>query len=305
MKYLLIPLILISMNAVAAVDNSIRVSLEEPVSATPHSGISNLRGWAINDAGIDRIELYIDDKYVADIPYGGIRTDVGNAYPNIQNSDYSGFSMAFNYNLLTAGAHTARARAYNMSGDHRDSSVAFSAAPISDKFLRDPNAVILNSGSEVSANTKDSLEVKHAVVDGKAVDINLKWNPAIQGFSIQKVAASSTVPNYVRNASGIWRAPAFGDRYLIQLYTAQQNDRLFAAGVFLDLQYGSFEAGEGRAVNDSTLVLSIEDEAITADYSITFSSSTQASIYVSSCRPKPAHVCLLKSGDTVNIVKAI
>ena len=295
----------ISLNVSSAVDDSIRVSLEEPVSATPHSGVSNLRGWAIDKSGIDRIELFIDDKYVADIPYGGIRTDVGDAYPDYQNSGHSGFSMAYNYNALKAGTHTARVRAYNLVGDHRDSTVSFSVAPISEKFLNNSGAVVLNNGSTISASSGNSLTVQGAMVDGKALDIELRWNPATQGFGIQKVEPSSSEPDYVISASGSWRITELGNRFLVQFYTTPRNNDIYASAAFLDLNERSFQAGEGKAVNKKALVLNIDDDAITAQYSITFSSSTQASIYVVSCQAKAGFVCLRNAGETLNMVKVI
>ncbi|GAA6153017.1 hypothetical protein [Pseudoteredinibacter isoporae] len=295
----------ISLNVSSAVDDSIRVSLEEPVSATPHSGVSNLRGWAIDKSGIDRIELFIDDKYVADIPYGGIRTDVGDAYPDYQNSEHSGFSMAYNYNALKAGTHTARVRAYNLVGDHRDSTVSFSVAPISEKFLNNSGAVVLNNGSTISASSGNSLTVQGAMVDGKALDIELRWNPATQGFGIQKVEPSSSEPDYVISASGSWRITELGNRFLVQFYTTPRNNDIYASAAFLDLNERSFQAGEGKAVNKKALVLNIDDDAITAQYSITFSSSTQASIYVVSCQAKAGFVCLRNAGETLNMVKVI
>lgn len=296
---------LLPFKAISAVDETIRVSLEEPVSATPHSGVSNLRGWAIDKSGIDRIELFIDDKYVADIPYGGIRTDVGDAYPDYQNSENSGFSMAYNYNSLKAGSHTARVRAYNLVGDHRDSSVTFSVAPISEKFLSNTGAVVLNNGSTISASGNNSLKVERAMVDGKALDIELKWNPATQGFGIQKVDPSSASANYVDSASGSWRITELGNRFLVQFYTTPRNNEIYASAAFLDLNERSFQAGEGKAVNDKAVVLTIDDNSITAQYSITFSSSTAASIYVVSCQAKSGFFCLRNAGETLNMVKVI
>jgi len=79
------------------------LTLEEPQEGGTYTGISNLRGWAIAESGIDKIELDIDGVYAFDIPMGGSRGDVESAYPDFPNAAQSGFSMAFNYKALAAG----------------------------------------------------------------------------------------------------------------------------------------------------------------------------------------------------------
>ena len=56
-----------------------------------HTGVGNLRGWAISSDGIDKVEIYIDDAYALDAPYGGVRTDVRDAFPDVEGSENSGF----------------------------------------------------------------------------------------------------------------------------------------------------------------------------------------------------------------------
>jgi N-acetylmuramoyl-L-alanine amidase len=70
------------------------LTLEEPQEGGTYTGISNLRGWAIAESGIDKIELDIDGVYAFDIPMGGSRGDVASAYPDFPNASQSGFSMA-------------------------------------------------------------------------------------------------------------------------------------------------------------------------------------------------------------------
>jgi hypothetical protein len=83
-----------------------KVHLEEPVKGQVHSGIGSLRGWAIAEDGIERVEVYIDGNYAYDAPYGGPRGDVEEKFPEIDGSGQSGFSMAFSYSNLSFGQHT-------------------------------------------------------------------------------------------------------------------------------------------------------------------------------------------------------
>jgi len=71
--------------SVPALADSIVLTLEEPQEGGTYTGISNLRGWAIAESGIDKIELDIDGVYAYDIQMGGNRGDVGSAYPDFKN----------------------------------------------------------------------------------------------------------------------------------------------------------------------------------------------------------------------------
>ncbi|MCB1844878.1 MAG: hypothetical protein KDI09_18080, partial [Halioglobus sp.] len=57
------------------------LSLEEPVDGAVHSGIGNIRGWAIAEDGIERVVILIDDVKTMEIPFGGERQDVADAFP--------------------------------------------------------------------------------------------------------------------------------------------------------------------------------------------------------------------------------
>ena len=73
---------LFSARCVPALADSMVLTLEEPKDGGTYTGISNLRGWAVAESGIDKIELDIDGVYAFDIPMGGSRGDVGSAYPD-------------------------------------------------------------------------------------------------------------------------------------------------------------------------------------------------------------------------------
>ena len=81
-------------------DGVFRAALEEPLEGQVHTGVGNLRGWALASEGIARVEVLIDGQYAFDAPYGGPRGDVGAAFPDVIDADRSGFSLAFNYSDL-------------------------------------------------------------------------------------------------------------------------------------------------------------------------------------------------------------
>ena len=63
----------LSESVVPAAAKVFRAALEEPVSLETHTGVGNLRGWAVSSDGIAKVEIYIDGVYAFDAPYGGSR----------------------------------------------------------------------------------------------------------------------------------------------------------------------------------------------------------------------------------------
>lgn len=170
---------------VTASDSTFRVILEEPVAGETHGGVGNLRGWAVASEGIEKIEIWIDGAYAFDAPYGGARGDVGGAFPDVENSDRSGFSLAYAYSTLTAGAHTISAVAHNAGGETKESLANFDVVKFMDDFISDPNAVNLDD-AECSASTDEFL-LTDALVSGEIYDIVLKWRTSEQGFEIVEI----------------------------------------------------------------------------------------------------------------------
>lgn len=108
--------------------------------APPQSGIGNIRGWAIADEGIDRIELWPNNSGPGKIlPYGGKRDDVGRAYPNVLDSDSSGFSGTWNFaNQWRAGEPIEffLVVAYTKSGRQLVKEVRFDVLSFNSPFLK-------------------------------------------------------------------------------------------------------------------------------------------------------------------------
>ena len=163
----------------------LRVALEEPVQGEIHTGVGNLRGWAVADKGITKVEILIDGAYAFDIPYGGSRGDVGSTFPDVPNSSESGFSAAFNYSSLSAGSHTISAIAYDESGATQQSSASFDVVRFNSEFISGSNAVNLNNG--VCRTSGDEISIVDAIVSGELYDLVLKWRTAEQGFEIVEI----------------------------------------------------------------------------------------------------------------------
>ena len=168
-----------------AVGETLRLALEEPVAGSVYSGVGNLRGWSVASSGVDRIEVWMDGAYAFDAPYGGFRNDVGNVFPDIENSSASGFSLAWNYNDMSPGEHTITARAYSQSGEFLDSSSTFTVTRFHKPFFGADDEVELSGAQCAVSDSQISLE--DVVMDGQVYDILLDWRTAAQDFQIIEI----------------------------------------------------------------------------------------------------------------------
>lgn len=168
--------------------------LEEPVDGTVHSGVGNLRGWAVADDGITKVDIFVDGQLFQSAPYGGVRADVGGAFPDVVGSGESGFSLAYNYGDLEPGVHTILARAETSTGGVLESSSTFTTTRPGQAFIPGVDAVDLSSAS-CSINQGRSVRIEDITIDGGGPwDAFLEWRPAAQGF---------VVKDYILNADGI------------------------------------------------------------------------------------------------------
>jgi hypothetical protein len=149
--------------------------------------VSNIRGWAVSSAGIDRIELYAGGEYKTDIPWGGSRKDVGRAYPDYPDSDTSGFSMAYNYNLGSAGSHVITIKAYDNDGAMKEIDVPYNVTRFQDSFIKDPTDISILKLSDLVVSGGRSITMRGVDVQGEKQDIKLDWQTPKQNFSITSV----------------------------------------------------------------------------------------------------------------------
>lgn len=158
------------------------LSLEEPIRDKVHGGIGNLRGWAVAEDGIDRIEMWLNGAFLFEMPYGADRTDVATAYPNVAGAQQSGYSMAFGYSNLGAGTHTMTARAYNNVGDILEASATFTVVELHKPFIPASDEVSVDDAS--CSLGDDEISLRDVSIDGRVYDLLLKWRTAEQGFEI-------------------------------------------------------------------------------------------------------------------------
>jgi hypothetical protein len=163
------------------------VTLEEPAVGLVHMGVGNLRGWAVSSAGIRKVEAFLDGEFLGEIPYGGARTDVGLAFPDIDGSDQSGFGMSFNYSGLSAGTHTIEVVAHSIDNKTASDSAQFETVRFDREFIGAGEVINLNAAASVLTN--DQIRVENISIAGKYYNLLLRWRTAEQGFEIVEIEA--------------------------------------------------------------------------------------------------------------------
>ncbi len=151
--------------------------LEVPGNGQTVSGILPIFGWATDKKGIIKVELFIDDQWVANVPYGGTRKDVKNAYPDYPDAENSGFAMVWNYSTLASGDHSIKIRAHNKDGLTKDLDAVVTVKKFHGEFV------------DKIIPVERRLRRNVVTVDGidKIYDILLDWSNASQGFEITDI----------------------------------------------------------------------------------------------------------------------
>lgn len=81
------------------------------------AGFIPLTGWALDDGGIARVEIWVDGQPAGTAFYGFRRPDVNAAYPLYPDSQTAGFSMELNTAKYLNGMHTVTAYAFSRIGE--------------------------------------------------------------------------------------------------------------------------------------------------------------------------------------------
>lgn len=163
----------------------LRLAIEEPSSGRVHSGIGTVRGWAVSSNSVERIEAFIDGEYRFDIPFGGLRKDVGNLFENIENADQSGYASAVNFNALGKGKHTLKVRATDAFGSIAERKIDFKVTRFDKNFIGPSDAIELG-WSDITALGK-SFTILGAIIDGEYYDISFEWRTTSQTFEITSI----------------------------------------------------------------------------------------------------------------------
>jgi hypothetical protein len=168
-------------------NDALRFNLEEPIEGGSYAGIGNIRGWFFDEFPLDDLKISIDDGAFVPVPFGGVREDVGDAFPNFPLAATSGFSMAFGYGNLEPGTHTIRAIATTITGEFTEASAEFEVVAFHKNFISREEVVDATNAAITGAG--NLVEMKNVSVDGRSYDVELRWSPETQGFEIVSITS--------------------------------------------------------------------------------------------------------------------
>jgi uncharacterized protein YkwD len=183
---LILPAVLLLAVVAAPVRAEIQFAIGEPIADSTRSGIGQISGWAVGDNEIIAVEALIDGVSVGLVPYGGTRQDVAAAFPNIPDSEHSGWSMKWNYSLLAEGEHLLTVVVTDIEGDQQSSDITFNTTGFKSEFIVDPESV-RTTGATITTPEHGRIVITGAEVEGESVDIELHWDTASQQFLIDKI----------------------------------------------------------------------------------------------------------------------
>jgi hypothetical protein len=163
----------------------IRLAVDEPSPGGIHTGIGNVRGWAISSNPIERVEIFIDGAYQFDIPHGGARGDVGNAFPDIENSALSGYAAAVNYNNLAPGEHELVVIATDSFGSTIERTIDFEVIRFEKSFISATDDFELGWAGLTALGS--TITIYGAVIDEHRYNLTLQWRTNTQGFEIIRI----------------------------------------------------------------------------------------------------------------------
>ena len=169
-------------------DENLRLTLETPRYHHHIGQIGQIRGWAFHRFQIvDIVEIYIDGELYSEVPVGGQRNDVYNAYPNAVNSRYSGWAQTVNFKDFTEGYHELEIRAYTTAGRYNSVTGKFCVEKVpGGNFISDPERIDFTT-MELFHKAQNALLLQKVTIDGEFYNMELHWDTATQGFIIEQV----------------------------------------------------------------------------------------------------------------------
>jgi beta-N-acetylglucosaminidase len=79
--------------------------LDSPKSGSTIDGVSTIRGWYLDGSGVEKVEVFVDGKWIGNAQYGLSRPDVAIVIPEYLNSN-AGFQYSLDTKQFTDGPHT-------------------------------------------------------------------------------------------------------------------------------------------------------------------------------------------------------
>jgi len=132
---------------IEVVDLPSLVCLDEPRPDQAVGQVQTVRGWALAEKGVSKVEVLVDGSIRGEAVYGLPREDVAKVFP-LYNNKNSGFTYSLNTAALTKGYHTITVRVIGKDGKVTDTSSTILISPLHGQtIVLDPGHGGLDSGA--------------------------------------------------------------------------------------------------------------------------------------------------------------
>ncbi|WP_240260004.1 N-acetylmuramoyl-L-alanine amidase [Clostridium perfringens] len=158
-----------------------KINIESPIkNDNIKDKVMNVSGWALNDSGVKKVEVYLDGKYIKDANIGFERKDIGSAYSEYLGAKNSGFSVSIDLNGVSLGNKELKVKAIGNDG----------TTQIREQNIRIINSKLIvvdpghNYGGDYGAeSTIDGVTYRETELD-MFIAVKLKKELEKQGYSV-------------------------------------------------------------------------------------------------------------------------
>jgi N-acetylmuramoyl-L-alanine amidase len=147
------------------------------------SGVVPLVGWALDDDGIEAVDVLVDGVTVGRALYGGDRPDVALAFPGFPNAAKSGVTFHLDTTRLLNGLHVVSGVAVSTAGE-RSFLGPLTLQVINVAHILQPFGLIDRPlpHVELFGNCSAGLPRRLTVVDGWALDVGVQQGDSGVGY---------------------------------------------------------------------------------------------------------------------------
>ncbi len=112
----------------------IRISIDQPAPNQAVDQVQTVKGWALAESGVSKVEILVDGAVKGQAQYGLSRADVANVFP-LYNNQNSGFTYSLDTSSLTKGNHTMTVRVTDKDGKVQSASTTILISPLHGKVI--------------------------------------------------------------------------------------------------------------------------------------------------------------------------
>ncbi len=148
------------------------------------AGVIGLIGWALDDDGIEAVDIYVDGVLAGRALYGFNRPGVGDMFPGFPDGDNAGWTFSLNTTRYPNGLHTVTPQAISATGERTNLNsrvfevlnTTHNLVPFGAVDQPRPHAELFGTCDPLAINRRLT------VVSGWALDVGIEQNDTGVGY---------------------------------------------------------------------------------------------------------------------------